>query len=107
MIQENGFFTVHLSQYGESLGPREKGKEIREMVSFKLKEGKNVFFSFKDVHLISSGFADELFGLLFVELGEERFKSKIKLNDFNNEEEKRLTIKAIINSLEFRKRQSK
>jgi hypothetical protein len=97
---------VKLSGYGDSLGPREIGKEIRESVSPQLKEGNNVFFSFRDVHLISSGFADELFGMLFVELGEERFKNQIKLNDFNDEKERDFVIKAIKNSLEFRKKQS-
>lgn len=106
MIKESKAMVINLSQYGDSLGPREIGKRIRESISSNLKEGSNISFSFRDVHLISSGFADELFGILFVELGEERFKNQVKLNDFNDEKERDFVIKAIKNSLEFRKKQS-
>jgi len=107
MTQNENMFTVNISKYGDSVGPREIGKEIRERAIAHLKEGKKILFSFRGVHLISSGFSDELFGLLFAEIGEDKFKNEIKINEFDNDNDKNIIIAAIIRALEYRKKLQK
>jgi hypothetical protein len=82
------FKTIKLSDFGKSLGTREFGKELREQVVSFIKGGNRVLFDFSNINIISSAFADELFGKLFVELGESVFKDNIKVNKFDNEEAK-------------------
>jgi len=100
------FVKIKLGEYGESLGPREIGRNICKEAMSDLKEGKKILFSFHNVHLITSGFADELFGELFVQLGEETFRNNIQLNDFDNEKDKDFVINTIKRSLEYRKRKT-
>jgi len=63
----NNVEIIKLADHGSSLGPRELGKQIREKVEGFLKNERKVLFDFTGVHLISSAFADEIFGKLFVD----------------------------------------
>jgi hypothetical protein len=94
---------IKLSPFGASIGTRELGREIRDKaISFIKNDKKKVLFDFSDVHLISSAFADELFGKLFVELGKELFKESVKVNMFTNDEDRRVILLIIKEALDFR-----
>lgn len=95
--------TIKLDCLGNSLGSRELGREFRDKAISFLKEGHKVIFDFSGVTVISSAFADELFGKLFNELGEEAFKNKIMINNFSNEESKKLIVLIINKTINFRK----
>jgi len=94
---------IKLSDFGKSMGTRELGNEIRNGVLSSLKDNSQVLFDFSNVDIISSAFADELLGKLFNELGEEVFKNKIKINNFSNEETKKLILLIINKAVTFRK----
>lgn len=85
----NQLDNIKLSQYGKSLGTREIGKELRNNVLNAVRNGRKVLFDFSDIEIISSAFADELFGKLFMELGENAFKANIRINNFKNDEAKK------------------
>jgi len=94
---------INLNKFGSSMGTRELGSSIREEVLSLIKQGNNLLFSFSGVSVISSAFGDELFGKLFIELGEEEFKNKIKVNNFDNEESKKIILLVINNGIAYRR----
>lgn len=95
--------TIKLLQYGKSMGTRELGEKIRQMTLSITREGKAVLFDFADIDIISSAFADELFGKLYNELGEDAFKKSINVNNFSNEEAKKIILLIINKCINFRK----
>lgn len=95
--------TIKLSEYGKSVGTRELGAQIREKVLPLIKINHQILFDFSSISIISSAFADELFGKLYVELGETGFKDYVKVNKFDNEETKKLILLIINKSISFRK----
>lgn len=95
--------TIKLNKYGESLGTREIGGKLREEVLSFIKNGHKVIFDFSDINIISSAFADELFGKLYVSIGENVFKDNIKINNFKDEKAKELIILMINKGIDFRK----
>ena len=94
---------IKLSDFGQSMGTREFGKELREKVLSFVQKGHRVLFDFSNISIISSAFADELFGKLFIELGEGGFKNNIKVNRFDNEDAQKMILLIINKSIEFRK----
>lgn len=103
----NELKVIKLSDLGQSLGTRELGREIREnaLISIK-KENAKIFFDFSNVHIISSAFADELFGKLFNDLGRDVFLNNVKINKFTNGEDKKMILLIIKRALEFRNTQA-
>lgn len=95
--------TINLSDFGKSMGTRELGNKIRNDILSFLKDNSQVLFDFSNIDIISSAFADELFGKLFNEIGEEAFKNKVKINNFSNEEAKKLILLIINKAIAFRK----
>lgn len=95
--------TIHLNKYGSSMGTRELGSSIREEAISLIKQGDDVLFDFSGVSVISSAFGDELFGKLYMELGDVLFKNKIKVNNFDNEESKKVILLVINNGITYRK----
>lgn len=94
---------LKLSEYGKSVGTRELGTQIREKVLSIIKTSHQVLFDFSSISIISSAFADELFGKLYDELGETAFKNYVKVNKFDNEETKKLILLIINKGISFRK----
>ena len=94
---------VNLYEYGSSMGTRELGCKIRKETLSLIEDGFCVFFDFSDIKIISSAFADELFGKLYVELGEQIFKDKVKVNNFDDEESKNVILLIINKGIMFRK----
>ena len=94
---------IQLKKYGSSMGTRELGESIRERALKAITNGSSVVFNFSGVSVISSAFADELFGKIFKELGEEVFKNKIRVNNFDDEESKKVISFLINKSISFRR----
>lgn len=94
---------IKLSEYGKSVGTRELGAQIREKVLPIIKSNRQILFDFSGISIISSAFADELFGKLYAELGEVIFKDNVRVNRFDNEETKKLILLIINKSISFRK----
>lgn len=71
-----------LRDYATSFGNRITGERIRTLVINLLKQtnGRPIRINMSNVNVISSSFADELFGKLFVELGPMDFGRVVKLH---------------------------
>jgi anti-sigma regulatory factor (Ser/Thr protein kinase) len=66
----------------ESFGSRQAGKAARTKIENLMDRARRVVaFDFEGVHLISSSFADEVFGKLFVDLGAIRFTELCKFSN--------------------------
>lgn len=63
------------------LGSRQGGRRIRGMIENLLREHRQVILDFDDVIVISSSFADEVFGRLFVEMGPRAFMKQITMRN--------------------------
>lgn len=65
-----------------TFGSREAGKIARTKIENLMDKGSTaIIFDFMDLHLISSSFADEVFGRLFVELGPIKFSQLCKFTN--------------------------
>ncbi len=62
-------------------GSRQGGKRIRGMIENLLRERRPVIIDFDGVGVISSSFADEVFGRLFVEMGPRAFMTRIQMRN--------------------------
>ncbi len=62
-------------------GSRQGGKRIRGMLDNLLREHRPVILDFDGVGVVSSSFADEVFGRLFVEMGPRAFMTRIKMRN--------------------------
>ncbi len=62
-------------------GSRQGGKRIRGMLENLLREHRPVILDFDGVGVISSSFADEVFGRLFVEMGPRTFMTRIQMRN--------------------------
>lgn len=62
-------------------GSRKGGKKIRGMIESLLVPDRPVILDFDGVGVISSSFADEVFGRLFVDMGPRAFMTKIEMRN--------------------------
>lgn len=62
-----------------AFGSRRGGKRVRAMIENLLGENRSVTLDFKGVAVFTSGFADEVFGRLFVEMGPTAFMTRVKM----------------------------
>jgi anti-sigma regulatory factor (Ser/Thr protein kinase) len=74
---------VKASDICKTFGSRTSGLEARQYISNLLGflEGGSIEIDFSGVNIISSSFADEVFGKLFVELGPLRFMRLLKISN--------------------------
>src|SRR6266403_4200064 len=57
-----------------TFGSRDAGKQARNKIENLMDRGRaSITFDFSEIHLISSSFADEVFGKMFVALGPIKF----------------------------------
>ena len=63
------------------LGSRQGGQRIRIMIENLLQEKRPIILDFHGISIISSSFADEVFGRLFVEMGARAFMELIKMRN--------------------------
>ncbi len=62
-------------------GSRQGGKRIRSMIENLLRGRRPVILDFDGVAVISSSFADEVFGRLFVDMGPRAFMTRIEMRN--------------------------
>lgn len=85
---------VSLSQFGDSLGTRFLGEEVRRLIKAHLSQGKSLLIDFSGVATMTHSFADEVFGELVCTLGLDRFKQVIRFAGVN--EDSRAIIRFVI-----------
>ena len=56
--------TIKLSDISTTLGTRQKGQEIRNVIEKHIENGEKIIFDFDGISSISHSFADECFGKL-------------------------------------------
>ena len=90
---------IQLTDYGSSFGPRVLGQKIKDNVINILKEDREsiIIFDFANIEIISSGFAQELFGELWVYLKDD-FSKRVRFKfDKNSDLIKQVIIQGIHN----------
>jgi hypothetical protein len=85
---------VNLGEFGDSLGTRFLGEEVRRLIETHLGQGESLLIDFSGVTAITHSFADEVFGELVFALGLERFKQVIRFAGVN--EDSRAIIRFVI-----------
>lgn len=73
----------HMKTECTSVGSRQSGRQAKTKIDnmIAISEGSPIEFDFDDVLLISSSFADEVFGRLFSDLGAMRFMQMVKFKN--------------------------
>jgi anti-anti-sigma regulatory factor len=83
----DGNIAFALKEEATSFGARNAGTPVRNklknLIRF-LDANKKVVVDFRDIQLVSSSFADEVFGKLFVELGPLEFSTKLELRNVDS-----------------------
>jgi len=84
--------TFHMSAEAKSFGTREVGRLMHNKICTVMASDLSlpVVFDFKDVPIISSSFADEVFGRLFADLGPMTFVSRFQFINVNT------TVRALV-----------
>lgn len=62
-------------------GSRPGGARIRTMIENLLKSNASILIDFSEIGIVSSSFADEVFGRLFVKLGPRAFMTRIRMRN--------------------------
>lgn len=65
------------------LGSRSGGRRARQIIENLLREDHEVVLDFSGISVISSSFADEVLGRLFVQMGPRAFMSRIQIRNAN------------------------
>jgi anti-sigma regulatory factor (Ser/Thr protein kinase) len=81
-----GNIQFNISEESDGFGSRSAGEPVRRKLLnlVKILGSGRIVVDFSDVLLISSSYADEVIGKLFVELGPLEFMSKIQLKNVDN-----------------------
>ena len=62
-------------------GSRSGGRQIRKVIENLMKENATIIIDFYGVGIMSSSFADEVFGRLFVQMGPRTFMTRIEMRN--------------------------
>jgi anti-sigma regulatory factor (Ser/Thr protein kinase) len=100
---DDGNILFVLKDHADSLGSRNAGTPVRNTLRnlIKFLEGNRVIVDFADIHLISSSFADEVFGKLFLDLGPLDFSTKLEFKNLDQ------TVKLLIDKAIIQRMNSK
>jgi len=76
---DDNLFRVRLKEYVESVGSRESGKKISNLINnvLSMAGGSKIAIDFTDIVMVSSSFADECFGRLVTKVGPAEFFSRV------------------------------
>jgi hypothetical protein len=98
---ESGPVTVKLVDECHAFGSRVSGRPLRQKLHniINMTDSAQVVIDFDGVPVVSSSFADEAFGKLFLQLGPIQFMQKVKLNNMAN------TVEGLINKAIFQRMQ--
>ncbi len=90
--EEADSMTIHMARESRSFGNREFGKTMYNKICNLMAsaERKSITFDFENVPVISSSFADEVFGRFFADMGAMAFVSRFKFINSNP------TVRALI-----------
>lgn len=90
--EEGATLTIHMNKEAKSFSNREFGRLMYNKIVTVMATDANkaIVFDFDNVPVISSSFADEVFGRFFVDLGPMGFVSRFKFSNAN------LTVRALI-----------
>ena len=66
---------------GNTFGSRIGGKHVRTMIENLLQDQERIILDFEGVGIISSSFADEVFGRLFVNMGFRTFTRRVEMRN--------------------------
>ena len=79
---KNGEVIFHMkTEAGRAFGSRAGGRQVRKMIDNLLREREVIVLDFEGVGVISSGFADEVFGRLFVNMGFRAFTRRVEMRN--------------------------
>ena len=83
---EEGNVTIHLKQESGGFGSRKAGEPVRRKINnlSRIAESGHVIIDFSDIPLMSSSYADEVFGKLFVEIGPIEFFRRFELKNLDD-----------------------
>jgi len=82
-MDSDDFILFHLATEARSVGSRVAGNEIRNKISnfLRFSPDKLIVVDAENVGIMSSSFADEAFAKLAIDLGQDRYKEKIRFKN--------------------------
>lgn len=81
LLADEGYYRVDAAELEEMVGSRAQGKEVRTRLQNYLSAGADqLVLDLAGIPLVSSSFADEVFGKLALELGELDYRRKVFLD---------------------------
>ena len=83
---EEGNVTIYLKQESGGFGSRKAGEPVRRKINnlSRISESGHLIIDFSDIPLMSSSYADEVFGKLFVEVGPIEFSRRFELRNLDD-----------------------
>ena len=83
---EEGNVTIYLKQESGGFGSRKAGEPVRRKINnlSRIVDSGHVIIDFSDIPLMSSSYADEVFGKLFVEIGPIEFSRRFELRNLDD-----------------------
>ncbi|EJT6478249.1 STAS-like domain-containing protein [Clostridium perfringens] len=75
---------IKFQEFGESLGTRILGNEIRCKIEDCITKNEEVIFDFGNVSILSNSFVDECIGKLFLNFSMDEIKQKTKFTNVNS-----------------------
>lgn len=82
---------IKLHKYGEVLGSRELGKQVRKEIDI---NNENIILDFTNVRIVCNSFADELIGRLVEKEGLNKFCNRVKIE--NASEQIKIILKMVM-----------
>lgn len=75
---------INIIDIGKNPGLRKTAKDLKQKVLDALELNESVIINFDGVESVSSSFVDELIAKLYVQIGSDTFKNKIKMTNVND-----------------------
>lgn len=79
--QEGTLMVTVKKDAARDIGSRAGGRRVRQLIENLLREQSSIVIDFEGVGVISSSFADEVFGRLFVALGPRAFMTRVEMRN--------------------------
>ena len=79
--QEGTLMITVKKDAARDIGSRAGGRRVRQLIENLLREQSSIVINFEGVGVISSSFADEVFGRLFVALGPRAFMTRVEMRN--------------------------
>lgn len=76
---------IIINKIGKNPGLRKTAKTLKQKVLESVASNTPVVIDFTDVESVSSSFADELIGKLYIQIGAETFKKMVKMINVNDD----------------------